>query len=54
MAHVQDVAAYILRERGSMTAMQLQKLRYYSYGYHLAWEGKPLFPERFQAWPTDR
>ena len=50
MAHVQDVAAYILRERGPMTAMQVQKLCYYSYGYHLAWEGKRLFPERFQAW----
>jgi uncharacterized phage-associated protein len=50
MAHVQDVAAYILRERGPMTAMQVQKLCYYAYGYHLAWEGRPLFPERFQAW----
>lgn len=50
MASVCDVAAYILRARGPMTAMKLQKLCYYSYGYHLAWEGVPLFPERFQAW----
>lgn len=50
MAHVQDVAAYILRKRSPMTAMKLQKLCYYSYGYHLAWEGIPLFPERFEAW----
>ena len=50
MASVCDVAAYILRQRGAMTAMQLQKLCYYSYGYHLAWEGVRLFPQRFQAW----
>lgn len=50
MASVRDVAAYILRERGPMTAMKLQKLCYYAYGYHLAWEERPLFPERFEAW----
>jgi uncharacterized phage-associated protein len=50
MAHVQDVAAYILGKQGCMTAMKLQKLCYYSYGYHLAWEGRKLFPERFEAW----
>jgi uncharacterized phage-associated protein len=50
MAHVQDVAAYILGKQGCMTAMKLQKLCYYSYGYHLAWEERPLFPERFEAW----
>lgn len=50
MAHIQDVAAYILDKCGSMTAMKLQKLCYYCFGYHLAWEEEPLFPERFQAW----
>ena len=50
MASVKDVAAYILRQRGPMTAMKLQKLCYYAYGYHLAWEERPLFPERFEAW----
>lgn len=50
MGTVKDVAAYILRERGPMTAMKLQKLCYYSYGYHLAWEERLLFPERFEAW----
>jgi uncharacterized phage-associated protein len=49
-ATVCDVAAYVLRARGPMTAMKLQKLCYYAYGYHLAWEGVPLFRERFQAW----
>jgi uncharacterized phage-associated protein len=50
MADVCDVAAYILRARGPMTAMKLQKLCYYAYGYHLAWEGRKLFPEHFEAW----
>jgi len=50
MAHVQDAAAYILHARGPMSAMKLQKLCYYAYGYHLAWENRALFPERFEAW----
>jgi len=50
MAQVEDVAAFILRECGEMSAMKLQKLAYYAYGYHLAWEGRQLFPERFEAW----
>lgn len=50
MAHIRDVAAYILTKRGPMTAMKLEKLCYYSYGYHLAWEGRKLFPEPFEAW----
>jgi hypothetical protein len=44
MAHVQDAAAYILHARGPMSAMKLQKLCYYAYGYHLAWESRQLFP----------
>jgi len=50
MAHVQDVAAYILNKLGTMSAMKLQKLCYYAYGYHLAWEDRQLFPEHFEAW----
>jgi uncharacterized phage-associated protein len=50
MADVLDVAAYILRAAGPMTAMKIQKLCYYAYGHHLAWEEKQLFPERFEAW----
>lgn len=50
MARVLDVAAYILLKLGPMTAMKLQKLCYYSYGYHLVWEERQLFTERFQAW----
>lgn len=50
MATVHDVAAYILDKHAPMSAMKLQKLCYFAYGYHLAWEERPLFPERFEAW----
>ncbi|WP_024877238.1 Panacea domain-containing protein [Saccharomonospora piscinae] len=50
MADVLDTASYILSRQGSMTAMKLQKLCYYAYAYHLAWEERQLFPERFEAW----
>lgn len=50
MANVRDVAAYILAKEAPMSAMKLQKLCYFAYGYHLAWEDRPLFPERFEAW----
>lgn len=45
-----DVAAYILRERGEMPAMKLQKLVYYAQAWSLVWDEKPLFAEEIQAW----
>lgn len=50
VANVLDVAAYILQERGGMTAMKLQKLCYYSKAWHLVWEERPLFSNRIEAW----
>lgn len=50
MASALDVAAYILNQRGPMTAMKLQKLVYYSQAWHLVWEEEPLFEERIEAW----
>ena len=50
MATVHDVAAYILARRGSMTAMKLQKLVYYSQAWALVWDDKPLFSEKIEAW----
>jgi uncharacterized phage-associated protein len=50
MANVHDVAAYILRQRGQMTAMKLQKLVYYSQAWALVWDERPIFPERIEAW----
>lgn len=45
-----DVAAYILKERGPITAMKLQKLLYYSQAWYLVWEEEPLFDEEIEAW----
>ena len=50
MATAHDVAAYILKSCGSMSAMKLQKLAYYSQAWHLVWEDKPLFSEKIEAW----
>src|SRR5436309_12917855 len=49
MATVHDVAAYILKKRGTMTAMKLQKLVYYSQAWSLVWDEKPLFQEKIEA-----
>ncbi len=50
MTSVHDVAAYILSKAAPMSAMKLQKLCYFAYGYHMAWEDDRLFPEGFEAW----
>ncbi|NNH67983.1 Panacea domain-containing protein [Rhizobium laguerreae] len=47
---VRDVAEYILRSRGEMTAMKLQKLVYYCQAWSLVWDERPLFDEPIQAW----
>lgn len=47
---VHDVAAYILRKQGEMSAMKLQKLVYYSQAWSLVWDEKPLFRAEIQAW----
>jgi uncharacterized phage-associated protein len=50
MATVHDVAAYIVAKHGTLSAMKLQKLVYYAQAWSLVWEGRPLFPERIEAW----
>lgn len=50
MARAIDVAEYILGKRGSMTAMKLQKLLYYSQAWALVWDEKPMFSDTVQAW----
>jgi uncharacterized phage-associated protein len=47
---VHDVAAYILKDRGSMTTMKLQKLVYYAQAWSLVWDEQPLFTETIEAW----
>lgn len=50
MVTVFDVAKYILKQSGEMTAMKLQKLLYYSQAWSLVWDEKPLFKEAIEAW----
>lgn len=50
MANVFDVAKYILNKKGEMSTWKLQKLCYYAQAWTLAWEGKTLFNEEFEAW----
>jgi len=50
MADVLDVAQYILKKHGPMTAMKLQKLVYYSQAWSIVWDDKAIFEEEIQAW----
>jgi uncharacterized phage-associated protein len=45
-----DVAAYILKNHGPMTAMKLQKLVYYSQAWSIVWDDFEIFSEDFEAW----
>ncbi|RBY74619.1 hypothetical protein DQ239_19190 [Blastococcus sp. TF02-09] len=45
-----NVAAYILDRLGPMSARKLQKLTYYAQAWSLAWDGRPLFEDRIEAW----
>jgi uncharacterized phage-associated protein len=50
MPTAHDVAAYILRRNGEMTAMKLQSLVYYAQAWSLVWEEAPLFEDPVEAW----
>jgi uncharacterized phage-associated protein len=50
MARVDDVAAFVLEQSGTMTTYKLHKLLYYAQGWSLAWDGKPLFDAKVKAW----
>ena len=46
-----DVAEYIIRKRGgTIRALKLQKLVYYSQAWSLVWDEAPLFGEKIEAW----
>ena len=50
MPAAHDVAAYILKKRGPMSAMKLHKLVYYCQAWSLVWEDRPIFSESIEAW----
>ncbi len=45
-----DVMKYIKSQMNILGEVQLQKLAYYAQSWSLAWDGKPLFSERIEAW----
>jgi uncharacterized phage-associated protein len=49
-ASVFDVAKFVLRETGPISAMKLQKLCFYAQSWHLCFKRERLFSEDFQAW----
>jgi uncharacterized phage-associated protein len=50
MAHVLDVAKYILERQGRISTLKLQKLVYYAQVWSLADHGEPLFNDAIKAW----
>lgn len=45
-----DVARYILQREGTMSAIKLHKLVYYSQAWSLVWDERLLFPNAIEAW----
>lgn len=50
MASIVDVGQYITERIPNVDKLKLYKLCYFSQGWHLAWTGRPMFCEEFQAW----
>ena len=50
MPSVLDVADYLLKQHGPMTAMKLQKLVYYSQAWSIVWDDEAIFEEEIEAW----
>ncbi len=49
MAHVKDAAQFITELTGGVDKLKLLKLCYFAHGWHLAWNGRPLFSEPLEA-----
>lgn len=52
MATARDVAAYIMATGHRTDRFGVQKLAYYAQAWHLVWEGRPLYREGIEAWPS--
>jgi uncharacterized phage-associated protein len=50
MARVEDVAAFVLEQCGTITTFKLHKLLYYAQGWALAWDGAKLFDAKIKAY----
>lgn len=53
MTTATEVAGYIKRSMNlsPYQSKDLQKLVYFAQAWHLAWTGRPIFNEDFEAWP---
>lgn len=50
---VADLIIAFCHEHGDLiTNLKLQRLLYFSQGWHLGLHGKPFFPEPLEAWPS--
>lgn len=45
-----DVANYIVKNTGIISAMKLQKIVYYCQAWSLVWDDRELFNDRIEAW----
>ena len=50
MARVEDAAAFVLEQCGTITTFKLHKLLYYAQGWALAWDGAKLFDAKIKAY----
>lgn len=50
MATSLDVGQYVYSKLGWVDAWKLEKLTYYAQAWHLAWSGRRLVDDSFQAW----
>lgn len=50
MATTLDVGQYVYSQLGWIDAWKLEKLTYYAQAWYLAWDGRPLVDDEFQAW----
>ncbi len=45
-----DVAGFVYKRMGWVDAWKLEKLTYFAQAWHLAWDGRALFKDDFEAW----
>lgn len=50
MLSVFDVAIYILKKFGPLSASKLHRFLYYCQSWSLVWDDVPLFSEKIEAW----
>lgn len=52
MVSASDVAALLMERLGNTFTLKLHRLLYFCQGWHLAWDGEPLFEGPIEAWAS--